>query len=505
MRVSYGLTAKPFVFTVCELRLKRGVFNMNTGLGRIIVNCASILTGNFLNKFISIAVLACLTGFLSPSEFGRYSFVISYIAFFGIFTDLGINTLLTRDISGKTIEASEGFGHAIAIRFIYTVATVLAVFASLWLMGYASEIMYLAAAASLSLFFSFRGFFFRTVFDIPFQVNLKMGYPAVVNFLNEVLTLGVIVVLVYKKATLLWLLLAVNIVNLPWFIAMAYLSLRQIKPSFSFDGASWRRIIRESMPLGLASLLEGVFILIPVFLLSRIATDEAIGFYSLPFRLVASLWIVPVAVMVSLLPKMSRDAVFSENGVRDGFVRGLKLILLAGVPMALITDYYAEAIIGVFTDKSYADSARALRVMGWGALAYFINTVFYYTFAAAGKQRFNMAVWGVNSAVCVAGCLVLIPLGGYMGAAISFSIALGAGLVCNVYFAYRGLGINVVPVVSKFALSGAISAAIFFLIPALSGMSAPLGVGFYLSALFFTKAVSVREWGDWVERGESRK
>ena len=163
---------------------------MNTGLGRIIVNCASILTGNFLNKLISIAVLACLTGFFSPSEFGRYSFVISYIAFFGIFTDLGINTLLTRDISGKALEAREGFGHAISIRLIYTVTTVLAVFASLWFMGYTSEIMYLAAAASLSLFFSFRGFFFRTVFDIPFQVNLKMGYPAVVNFLGNRSELG---------------------------------------------------------------------------------------------------------------------------------------------------------------------------------------------------------------------------------------------------------------------------------------------------------------------------
>lgn len=478
---------------------------MNTGLGRIIVNCASILTGNFLNKFISIAVLACLTGFFSPSEFGRYSFVIAYIAFFGIFTDLGINTVLTRDISGKTTEAREGFGHALTIRLIYTVATSVAVFASLWFLGYPAGILELAAAASLSLFFSYRGLFLRTAFDIPFQVNLKMGYPAVVNFLNEVMTLGVIVALIYNKTSLLWLVLAINLVNIPWFVGMAYVSIRQIRPSFSFDAPAWKRIIRESMPLGLASLLEGVFILIPVFLLSRLATDEAIGFYSLPFRLVASLWIVPVAVMVSLLPKMSRDAVFCENGVRDGFVRGLKLILLAGVPMALITDYYAEAIIGLFADKSYADSARALRVMGWGALAYFINTVFYYTFTAAGKQRFNMAVWGVNSAVCVAGCLILIPLGGYMGAAASFTAALGAGLVCNVYFAYRGLGINVVPVAAKFALSGAISAAIFFLIPALSGMSAPLGIGFYLSALFFTKAVSVREWGDWVERGDQRK
>lgn len=478
---------------------------MNTGLGKIIVNCASILTGNFLNKLISIAVLACITGFYSPSEFGRYSFVISYIAFFGIFTDLGINTLLTKDISGKSIEAREGFGHAIAIRFIYTVATFFAVIASLWFLGYGYEILYLAAAASLSLFFSFRGLFFRTAFDIPFQVNLKMGCPAVVNFLNEVLTLGVIVLLIYKKATLLWLILAINIVNIPWFVVMAYVSLRQIRPSFSFDTTTWRRIIRDSLPLGLASLLEGVFILIPVFLLSRLATDEAIGFYSLSFRLVASLWIVPIAVMVSLLPKMSRDAVFNENGVRDGFVRGLKLILLTGVPMALITDYYAEAIIGMFTDNSYADSAQALRIMGWGTLAYFINTVFYYTFTAAGKQRFNMAVWTVNALVCIGGCVLLIPLIGYMGAAYSFTAALGAGLACNVWFAYKGLGINVVPVVTKFALSGAISAVIFFLIPALSGMSAPLGVGFYLSALFFTKAVSVREWGDWVNHGDSRK
>lgn len=478
---------------------------MIAGLNRLILNCASILTGNFLNKILSVAVLVYLTGYLSPAEFGRYSFVIAYIAFFGILTDLGLNTLMTREIAGQKVDSSLWFGHAIAIRLLSTLLTVSVSLVCLAAAGYSYDIVNLASAASLSLLFSFRGLFFRTVFDIPFQVRLKMNYPAAVNFINELLSFAVLVMLIKNGSTLFEIVLALNIVNIPSFLVMAYLAVKEIRPSFSFDPKAWRAIIKDSLPLGLASLLEGVFIIIPVFLLSKYSTEEALGFYSLPFRISASLWIIPVAVMVTLLPRMSRDAITSAPTVREGFTRGFKVMLLIGVPMALVTDYYAEPIISAFTSNSYTGSVSALSVMIWGTFMYFINTVFYYTFTAAGKQRLNTLVWLAQSAVCFVLSVLLIPAHAHMGAAIAFTVSLAAGFGLNVFFAYRSLGINIVPVTKRFAISGALCAAVFFMIPDVTMMAAPLGVGSYLTALFSMRAVSVREWGEWLNRPDAEK
>lgn len=472
---------------------------MTTGK-KILLNCASILTGNFINKAITITVLMALTAYLTPAEFVRYSFVIAYTSFFGIFTDLGINTLLTREISAGTIGAECGFGHAILMRSALTAATAIVSVGSLVLLGYPFDVVTLAAASSISLFISFRGLFLRTVFDIPFQVNLKMAYPSAVNLLNEVLTLGVVIWLVLAKTGLLWLVLSINLANVPGFIAVTVLSARVVRPRFRVDAAQWKAILAKALPLGAASLLEGVFIITPFFVLSRFSTEDAIGFYSLPFRLVSSLWIIPVAVMVTLLPRMSRDAGGPGGVAAPGFFKGFKLIVAAGLPIGFITVAFAPQLINLFTHGRYAGSVAALPVMIWGSILYFVNTVYYYSFTAAGRQENNTAVWAVISTVAVAACLALVPRYHHMGAAWGYVIAMGAGFLCNIFLGRRSLGINPVPALGRFVPGAALFAAVIYLAPSHPAASVPIGTVLYALLLAAAKAVSLREWGDWLER-----
>lgn len=473
---------------------------MTTGK-KIVWNCVSILTGNFLNKAISIVVLMALTVYLSPAEFGRYSFVIAYTSFFGIFTELGINTLLTRDISAGTVDAGYGFGHAILLRSALTVITAAVSLASLFALGYPSDVVTLAAAASISLFLSFRGLFLRTVFDIPFQVNLKMAYPSFINLLNEIVTLGIILWLVRVKAGLLWLVLSINLANVPGFIAVLALSVRVIRPRFSIDTGQWKSILAQSLPLGAASFLEGVFIITPFFIMTRFSTEEALGYYSLPFRLVSSLWIIPVAVMVTLLPKMSRDAKESEVSVVHGFFKGLKLVVAAGVPLALLVVYFSVPMVNVFTRGRYAGSAPALSLMIWGSLLYFVNTVYCYSFTAAGRQRVNTAAWTAVSVVAIISSLILVPAYHHMGAAACYVISLGAGLFFNVIFAHGILRINPLGALGRFVPGGALCAVVLFLVPVRSGVRVPVGLALYAASIVVMKAVSIREWGEWLNRG----
>lgn len=476
---------------------------MTTGK-KIVLNCASILTGNFLNKAVTIVVLMALTAYLSPAEFGRYSFVMAYISFFGIFTELGINTLLTRDISAGTLDAGYGFGHAILLRSSLTVVTAVVSVGSLFLLGYPFDVVTLAAASSISLFISFRGLFLRTVFDIPFQVNLKMAYPSAVNLLNEALTLGVVIWLVSVKTSLLWLVLSINLANIPGFIAVVLLSARVIRPRFRIDAAGWKSILARSLPLGAASLLEGVFIITPFFVMSRFSTEESLGFYSLPFRLVSSLWIIPVAVMITLLPKMSRDAGESRGSPAHGFFKGLKLVLAAGVPIGFITVGFSSHLIDVFTHGRYGGSVAALSVMIWGTLLYFVNTVYYYSFTAAGRQGNNTAVWAVISTVALAACLVLVPRYHHMGAAFGYSIAMGAGVLCNIFLGLRSLGVNPLPAIGRFVPGGALFAAVIYFVPLYPAASVPIGGALYAAAIVAMGAVSLREWSEWLERGAKR-
>ena len=451
-----------------------------------------------MNKAVSILLLVYLTGYLDPSLFGRYSFVVAYTTFFGIFTDLGLTTLTTRDISSGAVNPSVAFGHAIIIRLISTLLTAAVLLASLALLGYPAEVTSLAAAFSLSLFVSFRGIFFRTVFDIPFQVNLKMSCPAVINFLNELLTLGVVVWLISRGTGLVWLVLAISLANIPGFAAAGWYSIRLIRPRIKFDPSAWAAMLRESLPLGAAVFFEGVFVIIPVFLLSLLSSEEAIGFYGLSFRLVSSLWIIPVAVMTTLLPKMSRDAVSATGSVRHGFSRGLKLVLLMGLPIALVTGFYSRPIISLVAGPAYISAAPALSVMVWGTVIYFINTVFFYTFTAAGRQKINTLVGSILCVVSLLACAVLVPAHHQMGAAAGFVGALVAGLLANLYLAHRALGVNVLPVLSRFLASTVLTLFVVFSVPLHHALSLTLGIAVYLATLLYFRTINYREWEEWL-------
>ena len=71
---------------------------MNT-VQRIAKNTGVIIAGDVLNKAIGLLVVIFLVRYLGAVGYGKYAFVFAFLTFFGIITDLGINTILVREIS----------------------------------------------------------------------------------------------------------------------------------------------------------------------------------------------------------------------------------------------------------------------------------------------------------------------------------------------------------------------------------------------------------------------
>lgn len=322
----------------------------------------------------------------------------------------------------------------------------------LHILGYRGDIAGLVYVGSLALFLSFRGIFFRTVFEIPFMVRRKMHHPALINFLSELFTLGVILLSIRLKVDLWTLILNINLANLPGFAMMAYMAVRHLRPVFRIDAKVWKELLKKAVPLGTAVFLEGVFVVVPFFMLSFFSQSYELGLYSLPYRLVSSLWIIPYALMISLLPDMSRHAATSGELFAEDLLRGLAMILLLGIPIVLFTGSFSEEIINALTGRGYEGSAPVLVFMVWGTLMYFINSVFFYAFTASGRQKLNTFVWAVVALLCILLSWVLVPAYSHFGAALSFDLSLAAGAVLNVYLLYRTTAIKVLPLASRFSL-----------------------------------------------------
>lgn len=462
---------------------------------KVLSNTGYIILGNFLNKLISLLILVVLTRNLGVADFGKYSLVVFYITFFGIFTDLGLNTVLVRECVRHPEISGRLLGNGIMIRFAYTLISILIACLFIVTLGYPSDVRQLIYIASLMLFFSFRGIFFRQVFEVAFQVHLKMQYPSIINVLNELLTLVIIFVVIAFNGTLTHIILAMTLINLPGFFAIWYFSRQLIQPVFEFDLGLIHRMMREGFPLGISGLLENLLILFPVLILSKLADDVAVGHYSLAFRLAASLWIIPTAFMMSLYPFLSQYAQESRGNLKQACFSGLKVMAFLAIPMTVLVVALARPLIKIISGIAYEPAAPALQLLMIATALYFLNTVFAYTFSATGLQKKNLIAWVVIIVSTLLLTPVLTPFWGFKGAAASVLVSIFSGFVSYAYMAARILGIDPWKMFLKFS----IAAMVMGLIVAIVGMNhlllgSLLAIAAYMAAIFVLNILSKEDY-----------
>ncbi|NIS38808.1 oligosaccharide flippase family protein, partial [Candidatus Saccharibacteria bacterium] len=85
---------------------------------RIVKNSAVLTASHVLSKLINLALVLILTRLLGSDGFGIYSFSLAFVMLFMVFTHLGINTLLIREIARDKSRAKELVGTTLPVILI---------------------------------------------------------------------------------------------------------------------------------------------------------------------------------------------------------------------------------------------------------------------------------------------------------------------------------------------------------------------------------------------------
>jgi len=158
---------------------------MNT-VQRIAKNTGVIIAGDFVNKAIGLLVVIFLARYLGAVGYGKYAFVFAFLTFFGIITDLGINTILVREISRDKSLAAKYIGNAAVMKLILSLSAVVSAAIIITLMPYPADTTTYVYIMSLTLLFNSFGMLYSRIF----QVELKMEYWVIANLVDRILSAG---------------------------------------------------------------------------------------------------------------------------------------------------------------------------------------------------------------------------------------------------------------------------------------------------------------------------
>lgn len=374
--------------------------------------------GRAVGLVISLATITLLTRQLGVESYGDFTAAAVYVGLFGVLTDVGITTILIRELGRRPGSERELVGTAFGLRCVLA-AGATAVAAALAFLVYGGEPNDERRLAVLIFLPTILLWIGASTASALFQARLSMGRVAAIEVVSRLVNLGAVAFAVKFEARFAWVVVAAALPGLAFqATALMLAALRVCPPVVRVDFKAWRRLFVTSIPLGVAVILNALYFRIDAFLLSIFGTAEDVGLYGLAWRVVEIVIIFPGFIVLSAYPILSRLA---DQREMTEFVRvarktfdGLAVLaILAGMTIAL----FSRELVTLIGGGHFEDASVALAILSAGTGLVFVNGLLGYILIAIDKQRdalwLNVAALAFNVSLNIA----FIPRYGYVAAA----------------------------------------------------------------------------------------
>jgi O-antigen/teichoic acid export membrane protein len=178
-------------------------------------------------------------------------------------------------------------------------------------------------------------------------------------------------------------------------------------------------MVHESWPLMVNHFLATLFFKVDVFLVEAILDSDALGRYSIGYKLLEALMIIPSMFTLALFPVISREAKDNRAGFTRFYRLGAKILVTLALPAALISTLAAREMVLILAGPEYLPGAMtALRFMVWSMPVGWLNSLTQYVLISLDQQRYLTQAYIFSVIFTLILNLFAIPRWGYQASAL---------------------------------------------------------------------------------------
>jgi len=466
---------------------------------RVAKNALTPILLNIFNRLIDFAFAFVSLRILQPEGAGKYYYAIIIWGWFEIFTNFGLNTLLTREVARDRANANKYLVNTSLLRLALAVAGIPLLVGflagrqafiepaltsdTLWAIGllYVGLLPGTLNAGLTAIFYAYE----------------KAEHPAALATITTFLKAGLGVLALLLGTGIIGLAGVSILTNLVTFAALYILASRLFfRPRLTIDVRFQGAALIESFPLMINHLLATLFFKINVVLMESIAGNVVVGWYSTAYKWVDALNIIPSFFTLAFFPVMSRAAKEDRSALLRAYILAVKLLVMVALPVAVATTLLASFLVGFLGGPEYLPhGAIALTILIWSIPIGWINSITNYVLIALDRQRILTLAFIVGFVFNVAANLIFLPRYGYPATA---TIAIISELVLLIAF-YVALVRALAPipwwrVLWRPALAALLMAGTTAALAGVSTLLALLaGAGVYAAALALSKPFEPHE------------
>ena len=249
-----------------------------------------------------------------------------------------------------------------------------------------------------------------------FQARLRPGYPAAAGIGARLAGLLMVVVLVRLKAGLLPLVVAHLIAELGYVVVALGFARRLVRLTCRIDTPLWSVTLRSAVLIGATNLAVAFINRLDFLMLERMKGLADVGLYAAAYRVTNTFETLPLLVMGSIYPLLSRYAQDTHR-LRRVHWESTRHLAALGLAAGVAVTWLAPLIVRVLFGAGFAAATPELRILIWSSAAVSAMLTSTNLLISLRRERALLAMFAAAAVVNFGLNLALIPAFGIAGAA----------------------------------------------------------------------------------------
>ncbi len=387
---------------------------------RLLKNAVIILSANIVLQILAFISSVYLARVIGPAGFGKINFAMAIVSYFGMIASFGIpmfavkEAARTRDDPGAL---KEKIGNIVALRIILTVSVVLSLFLFTVILPKPLDIKMLIVIYGIGLLFPMFSI------DWAFQAIERMEYMMLPVLIGNLSYTILIISLIKNKQQLLTipiLSLIAGIIAATISIFIFIKNFGKIKLNFSL--AKFKNIIRQALPIGVVAVSVQAIYQLPAVMLGFMRTDQELGLYNAAFKLVFSLLALINIFNTIIFPTVSYYYSHSLELFKRIINSMVRLMFFIALPLSFGVAVLAKSLMLLTYGMNFIGGTIVLQLLIWDVVVVYVGCTFGLALIASHKQKELSYITLLMAVICIVSNLVMIPLWGIAGSAISILI-----------------------------------------------------------------------------------
>lgn len=369
---------------------------------------------------LSLIGIGLIARYLGKEGFGSYSLILAFLYVFDNLADLGLYSLMVREISKPGADEKKVASNIFTVRIIALLIFLSIASIMIWFFPYSHQVKTGTLIAAVSFLFLSIG---QVLMGI-FQKYLRTDRAAIADVVGRIVQLIFVVLFIKFSAGLYGIILALILGCFINFVLLFIFARKHVLFGLEFDFPYWKKIIKATLPIAASIVLtliyfkiDSIFLSIPIINRYSPSPISDVGIYGIAYKILEGLIFFPAMFVGLIMPLLSGSAFVEPEKFKQVFQKALDVLVLFIVPLIIGLLMLSLPIVVLVGGKDFSGSAPVLSVLSFAIGLIFLGNLFGNSIIALDKQKIGAWIYFGGMIFNIVTNLIFIPKYRYVGAA----------------------------------------------------------------------------------------